>query len=202
MFTAMDAYSRDIQYGILSNADAYTVPSFDELVPLLRWATFILFLGVAAAFASWLRRRPAWTFACLAICMVPTLSLVQAGIKIFEPHRSIVRLTGVITRDIQPGDQIIIEGPYENFASVNFYTGQHSRVLRGLFGDLEFGSRYPEARGTFLEEEEFVKLWPGVGRVFLLTDSPDRLGKLQALDPKPAILGRSGKNWLISNRKN
>jgi 4-amino-4-deoxy-L-arabinose transferase-like glycosyltransferase len=202
MFTAMDAYSRDIQYGILSNADAYTVPSYEELVPLLRWATLIFFLGVATATAFWLRRRPGWTLACLVASMVPTLSLVQTGIKLFEPHRSIVRLTEVITRDFQPGDQIIIEGPYENFASVNFYTGQGSRILHGLFGDLEFGSRYPEAQGTFLEEEEFVRLWPGAGRVFLLTDSPGRLGKLQALDPKPAILGRSGKNWLFSNRNN
>jgi hypothetical protein len=134
--------------------------------------------------------------------MVPALSLVQTGIKIFEPHRSIVRLTEGITRDFQPGDQIIIEGPYENFASANFYTGKRSRVLRGLFGDLEFGSHYAEAQGTFLEEEEFVRLWREAGRVFLLTDSPGRLGKLRALDPEPALLGRSGKNWLFSNRNN
>jgi len=200
MFPAMDAYARDIQYGILSNADVYTLPSYAELVPLLRWATLILFLGAAAAGAYWVRRRPGWTVACLAASMVPTLSLVQTGIKLFEPHRSIVRLTEAITRDFQPGDQIIVEGPYENFASANFYTGQRSRVLRGLFGDLEFGSRYPEAQGTFLEEEEFVRLWRGAGRVFLLTDSAGRLGKLQAQDPEPAVLGRSGKNWLFSNR--
>ncbi len=200
MFTAMDAYSRDIQYGILSNAEVYTVPSYEELVPLLRYATVFLFLGAAAATVSWLCRRPGWTLACLAAMMVPTLVLVQTGIKIFDPHRSIVRLTDVISHELHPGDQIIIEGPYENFASVTFYTGQRSRILRGLFGDLVFGSHYPEAQGTFLEEEEFVRLWRGVGRVFLLTDSPSRIRKLQALDSGPAVLARSGKNWLFSNR--
>jgi len=200
MFTAMDAYSRDIQYGILSNAEVYTVPSYEELVPLLRWATLILLLGAAAATLFWLRRRPGWTLACLVTSMVPTLAFVQTGIKTFEPHRSIIRLTDVISHESRPGDEIIIEGPYENFASANFYTGQRSRVLHGLFGDLEFGSRYPEAQGTFLEEEEFVRLWRGAGRVFLLTDSPARLRKLEALDPEPAVLGRSGKNWLFSNR--
>jgi 4-amino-4-deoxy-L-arabinose transferase-like glycosyltransferase len=200
MFTAMDAYSRDIQYGILSNAEVYTVPSYEELVPLLRWATLILLLGAAAATLFWLRRRPGWTLACLVASMVPTLTFVQSGIKTFEPHRSIVRLTDVISHESRPRDEIIIEGPYENFASANFYTGNRFRVLHGLFGDLEFGSRYPEAQGTFLEEEEFVRLWRGAGRVFLLTDSPARLRKLEALDPRPAVLGRSGKNWLFSNR--
>jgi hypothetical protein len=200
MFTALDAYSRDIQYGILSNAEVYTIPSYEELVPLFRWATLILLVGFAAATLAWLRRRPGLTFACLVAGMVPTLGFAQAGIVAFEPHRSIVRLADVILREFRPGHQLIIEGPYENFASANFYTGQRARVLRGRFGDLEFGSRYSDVRGVFLEEEEFGKLWRGSGRVFLLTDSPSRLAKLQALVPEPVVLGRSGKNWLFSNR--
>jgi 4-amino-4-deoxy-L-arabinose transferase-like glycosyltransferase len=200
MFTAMDAYARDIQYGILSNAEVYTVPAYEELVPLLRRAALVLLAGTIAATCAWLRRRPRLTLACLVAGTLPTLGFVQSGIIAFEPHRSIVRLAGVILRDLRSGDQIIIEGPYENFASANFYTGQRARVLHGLFGDLEFGSRYPEGRGTFLGEEEFAALWRGAGRVYLLTDSPHRIDKLQALVPEPVVLGRSGKNWLFSNR--
>lgn len=201
MFTAMDAYSRDIQYGILSNAEVYPVPSYEELVPILRWATLVLLVGIAAATFAWLRRRPGLTMACLVATMLPTLAFIQTGIVIFEPHRSIIYLADVIRHEFRPSDQLIIEGPYENFASANFYTGQRARVLHGLFGDLEFGSRYPEAQGTFLEEKEFVELWQGARRVYLLTDSPSRLAKLQALGPEPVLLGRSGKNWLFSNRK-
>lgn len=122
LFTAMDAYSRDIQYGILSNAEVYTVSSYEELVPLLQWATLILPVGIASATLAWLRRRSGLTLACLAGTMLPTLAFVQTGIVMFEPHRSIVRLADVILREFHPGDQIIIEGPYENFASANFYT--------------------------------------------------------------------------------
>ena len=200
MFTAMDAYSRDIQYGILSNAEVYTVPSYQELVPVLQWAALVLLVGIAAATLAWLRRRPGLTFACLVATMIPTLGFVQTGIILFEPHRSVVHLTEVIRHEFESGDQIIIEGPYENFASANFYTGQRARVLHGYFGDLEFGARYPEAAGTFLEEPEFAALWRGEGRVYLLSDSPNRLSKLQALGAEPIILGRSGKNWLFSNR--
>jgi len=201
MFTAMDAYSRDIQYGIISNAEVYTVPSYDEMVPLVRWLALILLVGMASATFAWLRRRPGLSLACLVATMLPTFSLIQTGIIAFEPHRSIVHLSEVIAREFRPGDQLIIEGPYENFASANFYTGQRARVLHGHFGDLEFGSRYPEAQGTFMEETEFVELWRGARRVYLLTDSPSRLAKLQILGPEPVVLGRSGKNWLFSNRK-
>jgi 4-amino-4-deoxy-L-arabinose transferase-like glycosyltransferase len=200
MFTAMDAYSRDIQFRILSNAEVYTVPSYDELIPLLRWLSLVLLVGIGGATFAWLRRRPGLAFACVVFSMLPTFAFIQSGIVIFEPHRSIIHLTEVIRREIRPGDQLIIEGPYENFASADFYTGQRARVLHGHFGDLEFGSRYSEARGTFLEEEEFQKLWEGSGRVFLLSDSPNRTGKLHALGPEPVVLGRSGKNWLFSNQ--
>ena len=132
--------------------------------------------------------------------MIPTLGFVQTGIIMFEPHRSVIHLAAVIRHEFRPGDQLVIEGPYENFASANFYTGQRARVLHGYFGDLEFGARYPEAAGTFLEEAEFAALWRGALRVYLLSDSPSRLSKLKALGAEPIILGRSGKNWLFSNR--
>jgi 4-amino-4-deoxy-L-arabinose transferase-like glycosyltransferase len=201
MFTAMDAYSRDIQFRILSNAEVYTVPSYGELIPLLRGLSLVLLVGIGGATFAWLRRRPGLAFACIAASMLPTFAFIQSGIVIFEPHRSIIHLAEIIRREIQPGDQLIIEGPYENFASADFYTGQRARVLHGHFGDLEFGSRYPEAQGTFLEEEELQRLWEGSGRIFLLSDSPNRTGKLQALGSEPVVLGRSGKNWLFSNRK-
>ena len=200
MFTAMDAYSRDIQYRILSNAEVYTVPTYNELVPLLRWLSLALLIGITGATIAWLRRNPGVAFAFMVTSMLPAFSFIQSGIVIFEPHRSIVHLTDVIRREFGPGDQIIIEGPYENFASADFYTGQRARVLEGHFGDLKFGSRYPEARGTFLDEAEFQDLWRGSGRIFLLSDSPNRLAKLQALGQEPVVLGRSGKNWLFSNR--
>jgi len=201
LFAAVDVRAREIQAGILYNAKVYPVPSFQDMLPILQWTALVLLVGIGAATFAWLRRKPWLTFACLAGTMLPTLALVQTGIVMFEPHRSGVHLAEVIRREFRPGDQLIVEGPYEIFASVGFYTGQRARVLEGLFGDLEFGSHFPEARGTFLEETEFVELWRGKGRVFLLSDAPGRLAKLQALSPEPVVLGRSGTNWLFSSRR-
>lgn len=100
MFTAMDAYSRDIQHGILSNAEVYTVPSYEELVPLIRWATLILLAGTAGATMAWLRRKPWLSLACLLASIPLTLSFVQTGMVTFEPHRSVVKLAGVIRRSL------------------------------------------------------------------------------------------------------
>lgn len=60
------------------------------------------------------------------------------------------------------------------------------------------GGRYAETPRE--EEAEFAELWRGAGRVYLLTDSPSRIAKLQALGRLPVVLGRSGKNWLSSKR--
>ncbi len=201
LFTAMDSYSREIQAGILSNAAVYTVPSYQELARLLRPYTLVFLAGIITATLACLMRRPGVTFALLVGAMLPMLSLVQNGIVLFEPHRSIVRLMGVLRQELRPGDQIVVEGPYENFGSASFYTGQRVRVLHGRFGNLLYGSRYPEAQGTFLEEEEFAVLWRGVGRVFLLSDAPDRIAKLRPILPRSVVLARSGKNWLFSNRE-
>jgi len=200
MLPAIDAYSRDIQYGILSKAEVYTAPSYEELVPLLHSASVFFLIGTAAALAAWLWRGPCLAFACLVAGMVPTLAYAHAGIIAFEPHRSIVDLAGIVRREFRPGDQIVIEGPYENFASVNFYTGQRAKVLDGMFGDLVFGARYPEAKGIFLDEEQFGEIWRGEGGVFLFSDSPTRPAKLDASGRAPVVLGRTGKNWLLSNR--
>lgn len=200
MFPAIDAYSRDIQYGIVSQAKVYPVPSFDQLVPLLRGVALIFFVGIGLATCAWLFRRRRLTIACMVATMVPSLAIVHQGIVLFEPHRSILSLAEVIRHEFRPGDLLLIDGPYENFASADFYTGEQARVLGGHFGDLAFGSRYPEAKHLFLTEDKFVRLWQGSERVFLLSDAPDRFEALKALTPGSVILGRSGKNWLFSNR--
>jgi 4-amino-4-deoxy-L-arabinose transferase-like glycosyltransferase len=200
MLPAIDAYSRDVQYRILSKAEVYTAPSYEEVVPLLHWASAFFLVATVACAGAWLRRRPRLAFACLVAGMLPTLTLAHTGIIVFEPHRSVAELAGIVRREFRPGDQIIIDGPYENFAGVNFYTGQRARVVDGFFGDLVFSSRYPDAKGVFLKEAELGEIWRGERRVFLFSDSPSRLGKLEAFGRPPVVLGRTGKNWLFSNR--
>jgi hypothetical protein len=49
---------------------------------------------------AWLRRKPWLSLACLLASIPLTLSFVQTGMVTFEPHRSVVKLAGVIRRSL------------------------------------------------------------------------------------------------------
>ena len=199
MFSAVDAYSRDIQQGILAPPGSYTVPSFQALLPPLLLAAGVLLIGAAVAFGAALLGRARLAFACLIAVMLGMFPLIHWGLVLFEPHRSIRALATGLSQARRPGDVIVVEGPYENFAALNVYTRGSALVLNGRFGDLEFGSHQPEALGRFLDDESFNGLWGSGTRVFLLTSSASRVESLQRRDGG-AILGRTGHKWLLVNR--
>lgn len=200
MFPAVDAYSRDIQHGILAAPGFYTVPSFRELLPPLLLAAGLFLAGTALAFGAALRGRPRLAFAALVLLMLGIFPLIHRGLVLFEPHRSVRELALGLGQTRRPGDLVVVEGPYENFAALNFYTGASALVLNGRFGDLEFGSRLPGSEARFLDEDGFSRLWGSNRRVFLLTGSPGRVEALGRQAPA-AVLGRTGQKWLLVNRR-
>lgn len=199
MFSAVDAYSRDIQQGILAPPGFYTVPSFRELLPPLLLAAGVLLIGATLAFGTALLGRTQLAFACLIALMLGIFPLIHRGLVLFEPHRSIRALATGHSPAWRPGDVIVVEGPYENFAALNVYTRASALVLNGRFGDLEFGSHRRDAGARFLDDERFSQLWGSGTRVFLLTGSASRVHSLQRQEAA-AILGRTGHKWLLVNR--
>ncbi len=203
MLSAFDAYSRDIQHGVLAQAPSYTVPSYRELLPTLVAASLLFLAGTAVTLGAAFRKRLPAAFLSLAVIMLPLFLFIHRGITLFEPHRSAKPLAAIITREWQPGNLLVVDGPYENFASVDFYTGQRSHVLNGTFGDLAFGSRYPEAAPLFVNQDQFLHLWDSSQRVFLLTDSPAHAENILTLRPQSSHpLARAGNKWLLSNKRN
>ncbi len=199
MFSAVDAYSRDIQQGILAPPGSYTVPSFRELLPPLLLAAGVLLIGAAMALGAALFGRARLAFACLIALMLGMFPLIHRGLVLFEPHRSIRTLATELSQARRPGDVIVVEGPYENFAALNLYTRASALVLNGRFGDLEFGSHQRDAGARFLDDDGFARLWGSETRVFLLTASANRVGSLQRQEAA-TILGRTGHKWLLVNR--
>ena len=70
IFPAVDAYSRDIQHGILAPPGSYTFPSFKDLLPPLHFAAGLFFLGTIASLVAALFGRPRLAFACLIAMML------------------------------------------------------------------------------------------------------------------------------------
>jgi len=199
MFPKMEPSAELLQGAARSAARIYEVPTFGDLVPLFYAVVTLVIAGTAASSWAWFSRRPRIAMACLVAGMVLGLGTLQKGFVLFEAHRSIAKLARVLAGELQPGEQVLVEGKYENHASLDFYTGQRTRVYRGFDGDLVYGSRYPDSSGTFVPEDEFKRLWRGPARAYLLAGDGDRFGQLRALNPDTVLLGRTGDNWLYSN---
>ncbi len=185
--------------GVPPTAKVYVVPGFSVVVPLLEASVALVVVGTAVSAWAWFRHRPRLSVICLSGAMAAGLVTVEKGFLLFEPQRSVSRLAGVLRDELRPGEQIVVEGKYENHAGIGFYTGQRALIYRGMFGILMYGSRNGDARAGFVSDEEFERLWTGSGRVYLLSDAPDCLSHLRALVPGTIILGRTGGNWLFAN---
>ncbi len=186
--------------GIPAAAQLYDVPGFARLVPLLEAFIALIVAGAALSAWSWFHRRPRLAFVCLVGAMAAALAMIERGFVIYAPYRSVSQLAALVRAEIQPGDEVVIEGKFEHHSGIAFYTGQPVRVYRGLQGILMNGTRYTGTQGTFVDDSEFTQLWKGPGTVYLLSDSPDSLTRLRALEPQTLVLGRTGNSWLLANR--
>ncbi len=200
LFFVADEYSRMSRQGILVPPATYTLPALQEFPPLLVLTAGLLLLGAAAAFLASLLGRSQLAFACLVGLMLGVFLASHRGIALFEAHASVRELAVALNQAHQPGDVLVVEGPYENFAGLNVYTGSPALILNGHFGDLEFGSHRPDAAARFLDDTAFTRLWRSETRVFLLTASASRVDALGGQDG-PAVLRRSGYKWLLVNRR-
>lgn len=200
LLQALDAYARDVDQGILAPPGSYTTPAAAELLPAILVASGVLVAGGGLAVMTLRRGRPAVAFACVAAAMLAVFPMVRLGFVLLEPHRSARPLAEHIQRLREPGDAVVVDGPYENFASLAVYAPGGALVLDGLFGDLAFGARRAEARARFLDAAAFARLWEGERRVFLLTGSPDRV-RAALRRAGAAVAARAGARWLVVNRR-
>jgi hypothetical protein len=185
---------------VLTTAKIYDVPGFARLVPLLETVVALIIAGSAVSAWAWFHHRSRLALACMVGAMGAGLITLERGFLLYAPYRSVAQLAGVLRNELRPGDQVIIEGKYEHHAGIAFYTGQHIGVYRGLLGILVNGTRYTGTKGTFFDDTEFKELWNGMGRVYLLSDTPGCLLQMQALNPETIVLGRTGNSWLLANR--
>ena len=200
----VDTNVRGYDQGVVSDAKVPSLPSWEELSLLGILGGTILTVGSLLAFLAAALNRLPWTFVCLILTMLPMRYCGQVGMEIFAPYISTKSLAVTIAATLQPGEIIVKDGRYEDIGAVSFYTGQKIYLVHGISQDLAFGSRYPEAAGTFLEEEEFLQLWNSEKRVYLLTDYPfNNRPYREAFYEKLQLyrLDRSGSMQLFTNHR-
>lgn len=165
-------------------------------LPLFGFSLAFL-LGTLASFVLRRRGRAGASNAALALMMVVVLVCVHAAFVIFSPILSSKDLALAIREHYQPGDQIVVEGLYENASALNFYSGLPLRSLREPAGNMWYGSRFPDAPRVFETQASFTALWDGPQRVFFWAEHEDPRD-LRGL-PR-YVLARGGGKIVFVNR--
>jgi branched-subunit amino acid transport protein AzlD len=161
--------------------------------------TAIVGWGLAAGL--WTRGRPRGAFAALVGVGLVTGGLIVVLLHLVEPHHSARAVSLAIVERARADDVIAHEGALEYSAALPFYTRRRVVVVNGARGDLEPASRFPEARGWFVDAPGLRRLWDGAGRVFLVTQRARERSVVGALPTgSVTVLGRFGSRWLYSNR--
>jgi hypothetical protein len=165
-------------------------------VPLLG-ASLALFLGTGCNWFLRRRGRPASGNAALVAMMVILLACIHVSFGIFSPILSSYNLAQAIQARYRPGDEIVIDGPYDEASTLNFYTGIQVHVLHAPSGNLWYGAKFPDAPHIFETPESLAAMWGGKSQVFLWTDQ-DEPKELHGL--RWFLLARSGGKSILTNR--
>ena len=140
-----------------------TLQSFAYLrLPLiLAGAAFLV--GAAGA---WLRGRRAYI--ALAAMMVLFLHASRMALVVFDPYLSSRPLAEALLH--APAGQLIVDGAYYPFSSVLFYSNRDALLLNGRMNNLEYGSYAPGSPHVFIDDAEFIRVWSGTIRYYLVAD--------------------------------
>ena len=143
------------------------------------------------------RGRPVAGNVGLVAMMVVLLACIHVSFGIFSPILSSYNLAAAIQQRYQPGDVIVIDGPYDEASTLNFYTGVQVHVLHEPSGNLWYGEKFPDAPHIFETSESLAAMWNGKAQIFVWSDqeSPQELHGLKSF-----LLARSGGKSIFTNR--
>ena len=156
------------------------------------------FVGTLVSFwFRWKRNTPAANWS-LAFMMIPILYCVHVGMVDFAPILSSKTLAVAIERQWQPDDIIVVNGPYEDASTLNFYTHQQIHIINNReHGNVYNGALYPDAPAIFEDDASFLQLWKGPHRIFVWTEE-EKAPYVQRLGTYYEV-ARSGGKLILSN---
>lgn len=186
---------------LLEGGSALPLPSLHVLWRLFQGMTVALLLGFATAALAFWHGRVRIALGCLLLGTIAFLFTVWALLGAIAPFQSMRSVAQTVGRLASPVNVVLYEGYLENAGGLPYYTGRQIHVLGPARGDLAFGSRFPEAQGLFFSSEEFLGLWQGPGRVFLVTDHPRERSAVRSVPlERSHLLFLDHGKWLYSNQ--
>ncbi len=196
----------DISQGLTQHPELYT-HSLGHIwdLTLNAFAYLKLPLGLAAlAFGAcalglfFSRNHIRRTVLVVAASMIVFFQAARIALIRFDSYLSSYPLAQRLQQS--PPGQLIEADAYYAFSSVFFYTNRTALLLNGRINNLEYGSYAPDAPKVFIDDNQFVSLWTGDSRCYLLaygTDEPH----LEQLVGRPNlhVVAESSGNYLLTN---
>jgi len=122
------------------------------------------------------------------------------GMATFARTRSARTVTEALVFRLQPGDQVVHEGPLENSGSLLLALDRRVTVVNGRESNLAFGATFPEARDLFWDGTRLAQEWPKPGRRFLVTSiTPERSVVRTLPADSYRLVVQGGGRWLYTN---
>jgi 4-amino-4-deoxy-L-arabinose transferase-like glycosyltransferase len=157
----------------------------------------LAFGGIAVGIGRW-RRDVKRVALVTAAGMIIIFQAARIALIRFDSYLGSYPLAQSL-RQSPPG-QLIEADSYYAFSSVFFYAGRTALLLNGRNNNLEYGSRAPGATNLFIDDSEFVSLWIGPGRCYLLAYGTE-IPHLEHLvgRSKLSVVAENAGNYLLTN---
>lgn len=148
-----------------------TIPAFAALRAPSIIAAFALLTTFAAAWV--LRRRDLHAASTIVMSagMILVLFAASMAYRRFEPQLSSRSLAMELNQYLRPGDRVVVYGDFAASSSLAFYTHRQLFMYNAPYSELEYGSHFPDAPKIFFNDKDFLSLWNGRDRVFLIVPS-------------------------------
>jgi hypothetical protein len=166
-------------------------------VPLLISAIAIA-VGVTGNLIFRLRGRTRLANCFIAGMMTVCLIAAHLALNTFSPVVSSAVLAEAIKPEVDAGDVIVINGPYEDASALPFYLERQVKILNRRADVLAPWSYAPDAPPIFLDNAALASLWTSDTRVWLWTPvlTPP------SLPAQAYIIARTGGREILSNQPN
>jgi hypothetical protein len=173
----------------LGHVEDLTFASFAYLRLPLVLASIAFLVGALGTF-FWDGKR---AFLAASLMMVIFFHAARVAMVAFDPFLSSRPLAAAIRRS--PEGRLIVDHHYYTFSSVFFYLNRDALLLNGKFHNLEYGAAAPNAPPVFITDSDFVTLWQGPERCYIVADhsAAPRLEKLVGPEALSAVIASGGK---------
>jgi 4-amino-4-deoxy-L-arabinose transferase-like glycosyltransferase len=193
VFGVSDVYSR--KEAALGQESPY--PPWSIMQPMLVQAAAVMLVGAVGLAWAGARRSAHAGAAVVAVVMLLLVPLVGRSLAATSSVRTVAPMAAEIRARLAPDDVLVLEGPIENAAAVELYSGRRPVLLDGTRSVLGIGATFPDASASFWSAETFRAAWASSRPPYLLTAREAGQSIVSSLPPGSArlLLAHNGR-WL------